>query len=150
MSSKLKQALKQANAKVGAVWVKPVELLEKYSNGVIITDIESAFKDNGAPEYHYFFDSKDEDGEPIKCRFSSKDVWYSRTKSLLAPYDGDTDEFFEDLKSEYKLLLFIPLPKPKGKKYYEGAFEYIDKPEDEIIDEETGEVIQPVQDGAPF
>lgn len=146
--SRLNNAVQKVNSSSGLTGgrtsIKCTDIAEKYPEGIHVTGIGQNEYD-GKKYYVYTFIE-----EPNKY-FSSGKVLTEKTDSLLETYDGNLAELNKDLSEEY-LQLF--LAKKRGEKYtYINAgfgntvpAANFGKPADgEVVDEETGEVLQPAQ-----
>ena len=132
------------------------ELANKYPTGVHVTAISRKNFEDG---FRYHLTCIEEPGK----YFSSGKVLKQKCDALLESYDGDFIELNKDLKEEY-LELFLANKKGSKFPYVDAGFgdvvpsknfnnsEEIETADDEIVDEETGEVIQPAEtkDSAPF
>jgi len=146
----------------GRVLISCEELAKKYPEGVHVTAIAPKKYEDG--DYYQLLCVE----EPGKY-FSSGKVLTQKCDALLETYDGNFFELNKDLSEDY-LQLFLAVKRSSETKY-----DYVDAgfgeavpakkfktdaaettADAEVIDEETGEVLQPAQpatitqDGEPF
>ena len=140
----------------GRTSIKCEELARKYPDGVHVTAISPKNFDDSS---YYHLTCIEEPGK----YFSSGKVLTQKCNALLESYDGDFGELNKDLKEEY-LELFFAIKKGQKYPYVDAGFgdtvpakkfdtsAEVETADNEVIDEETGEVVQPepTQDNYPF
>lgn len=161
--SKLNNAIQKAtinsgNGFSGRDRIDCKELSQKYPEGVHVTAIAPKKYVDGD---YYHLTCVEEPGK----YFSSGKVLTQKCNALLEIYDGDFSELNKDLSKEY-LTLFLTPKRGKDNPYIDAGFgepvpaSKFKAAQAEVVDEETGEVIQPAQpapsattitqDGLPF
>lgn len=150
--SRFEDAINDVELEKQSSFINTGDLLKEYPDGVHVTRIISSTY-NDEPQMVCFF------AENTAKRFSACTSLENRLNDYMAKgkYNGDIDAFGKDLEESGKYLHVKISPKPKGKNYFPVVCKLVDKSsvkiaDDEVIDDETGEVVQPAvsQDTLPF
>lgn len=150
--SRFEDAVNDVEMEKQSSFINTGDLMKTYPDGVHVTRIISSSY-NDEPQMVCFF------VENPEKRFAACTSLENRLNEYMTKgkYNGDIDAFGKDLEESNKYLHVKINPKAKGKNYFTVDCKLVDKPADaEVVDEETGEVLQPAQpatitqDGIPF